>query len=762
VDQAVDAITSQASPRWLRLVRQGNVFRSFDSADGENWEWLGTDSLDLPSKTFVGLAITSHDAGQLCSAVVEQTSVTLPKLPLSTTGKVGRGDGLQGTYFPTMGLTGKSIQRVDPTVNFDWGWGAPADGIGYNNFSVRWEGELEAQFTEPYAIQIVSDDRARVWLNGDLLIDEWYEHAEQASTALVNLEAGKHYLIRIDYFENRGRAVARVLWSSPSTPQQIIPQSQLYSRIANQNGDGLPDLWKLAHGLNPTDRAGADQIVKGTGLTARQLYVSGFEPSAPVKQVGAWLSQDIGRVGVDGSAVLSGDAWTLQGSGADIWANVDGFQFVYQPWRGDAQIVARVLSQDNTDPWAKAGLMVRTSLRPDAAHLMLAATVQNGLSLIKREQDNQSATAQSAASPAAQPWLKLMRHGTVVNAFTSSDGVNWSWIDTQILNGDDPFYIGLAVGSHDNSKLGTATFDQVSIDKPEPDQPVSLSQGSGDGMAATYFDGSTGRSVNRVDSTVDFDWDIDSPMPGIGPAHFSVRWEASLEPQSSELYALHLLSDDGARLWMDDQLLIDAWTDHGPVEETVTVALEAGRLYAIRLEYFQRTGEAICKLLWSSPTIPKQPIPQSQLYSGPAPIITTYPQVSPGSIVLADSASSLSPKTTAIGKTSGHPSTGRLTPTITGVRNVDAVVGANPMAHLGRWEVDGSSIYAVDRRGWLEYRLTAPTADVFRIEILGASHNQVDPDPGFYLLVSVDGEYLGRLLLDAGFGRLGTVQVLTP
>jgi PA14 domain len=369
-------------------------------------------------------------------------------------------------------------------VNFDWGWGAPAEGIGRNQFSVRWEGELEAQFSEPYALHMTSDDRARVWLNGELLIDEWYEHGEQTSTALAKLEAGKRYLLRVEYFENRGRAVAKLLWSSPSTPQQAIPQSQLYSHLTNQSGDGVPDLWKVAHGLDPADASAADHLVNGTGLTARQLYESGFEPAAPGKPIGAWLSQDLGRVGLEGSAAASGDTWTVQGSGPDIWANADAFQFVYQPWRGDGQIVARVLSQENTDPWAKAGLMIRASLRPDAPHVLLAATPDHGLALLRRESPVQSTEAQPADSPSAQPWLKLVRLGAAVSAFTSSDGVKWSWIDTQSLDADEAVYIGLAVCSHDNSKLGTATFDQVTLSAPPtPTETQLAAPGLGDGPA---------------------------------------------------------------------------------------------------------------------------------------------------------------------------------------------------------------------------------------------------------------------------------------
>jgi regulation of enolase protein 1 (concanavalin A-like superfamily) len=761
VDQAVDAITPQASPRWLRLVRQGNVFQGFDSADGLNWEWLGTEALDLPSKTFVGLAVSSHDSAHLCTAAFEQVSLNTPKVSSVAAAKVGTGDGLQATYYPSMDLSGKGIARIDPTVNFDWGWGAPAEGIGRNQFSVRWEGELEAQFTEPYAIHMTSDDRARVWLNGELLIDEWYEYSEQTSTALANLEAGKRYLLRVEYFENRGRALAKMLWSSPSTPQQVIPQSQFYSHLANTSRDGVPDVWKVAHGLDPADASAADRPVNGAGLTARQLYESGFEPLAQAKPVGDWLGQDIDRVGPEGSAALSVDTWTVQGSGADIWANADAFQFVYQPWRGDGQIVARVRSQDATDPWAKAGLMIRASLQADAPHVMLAATPEHGLALLRREAPAQRTEAQPADSPTAQPWLKLVRLGSVVSAFTSSDGVKWSWIDTESLAADDAVYIGLAVCSHDNSKLGSASFVQVAVAKPDPERPVRLGQGSGDGLAATYFDGNTGKIVSRVDPSVNFDWDIDCPVEGIGPDFFSVRWEGTLEAPSAETYLLHVLSDDGARLWLDDQLLIDGWSDHGALEQTAKVTLQAGQQYSIRLEYFERTGEAICRLRWSTPSIAKQPIPQEQLYStaGAALLLNAEQPRGP-----SEAGSTLEPPAQAVDKAevSKDRSTSASAPAITGVRTVESVNGSEPVARLGAWNSEASAIYAVDRRGWLEYELNAPAADIYRLEVEGTSHNRFDLDSGFYLLLSVDGEYLGRELMDASFGRTGTIQVVTP
>src|SRR3974390_7906 len=75
-----------------------------------------------------------------------------------------------------------------------------------------------------------------------------------------------------------------------------------------------------------------------------------------------WVGQDIGPVGVAGSSSQSGDTFTVSGSGADIWGTVDAFQFDYQSLTGDATITARVISQANTNAWAKAGVMIRETL----------------------------------------------------------------------------------------------------------------------------------------------------------------------------------------------------------------------------------------------------------------------------------------------------------------------------------------------------------------------------------------------------------------
>ena len=587
----------------------------------------------------------------------------------------------------------------------------------------------------------------------------------------MNLEAEKRYLLRLDYFENRGRAVAKLLWSSPSTPQQVIPQSQLYSRVTDLDQDDLPDVWELANGFNPNDPSDGKEAPDGKKSANRKKFEDGFEAENARVQVAGlaeqWFSQDVGQVGPAGSALVANGVWKLTGSGADIWANADSFQYAYQTLRGDGQIVGRVVSQDNSDPWAKAGVMIRETLDPSSRHAMLAVTPEQGVVFLHRDEKERS-TAQELAGPRPGPvWLKLVRRGAVVTSFTSADGVKWEWVGTRKLDFPDELFVGLVVSSHDNSRLASATFDQVSLETIRPTEPADVVVGSGDGLAASYFDGTSGNVVTRIDPSVDFDWDIDSPVEGIGSDHFSVRWEGYCEPVSDELYALKVVSDDGARLWLDGQLVIDAWSDRGASADHVKMNLKAGRKYPIKLEYYERTLEAVVRLLWSTPHLAEQVIPQSQLYSKIAFVVANEekdPEQTGASTrgkAVASSAGSFVTAEAAREPGTANADAAQLDG-LGGFTNIDEVPGAAAVARLGQWEIEGTAIYAVDRRGYLEYEIRVPTANLYRLEIEGVTHNLLDVDPAFYLVVSIHGESLGRRVLDAGPDRNGQVHLFTP
>ncbi len=83
----------------------------------------------------------------------------------------GLSHGLTATYYSSEDLTGSSVTRVDPMVDFDWGKSSPEPSIPADNFSARWTGRIEAEHTEPYTYYVIADEGVRLWIDGNLVID---------------------------------------------------------------------------------------------------------------------------------------------------------------------------------------------------------------------------------------------------------------------------------------------------------------------------------------------------------------------------------------------------------------------------------------------------------------------------------------------------------------------------------------------------------------------------------------------------------------
>ena len=186
---------------------------------------------------------------------------------------------------------------------------------------------------------------------------------------------------------------------------------------------------------------------------------------------------------------------------------------------------------------------------------------------------------------------------------------------------------------------------------PRATAVTPIPAGSGTGLSAVYVDES-GTSVSRVDATVDFSWGLGSPAPSLKADGFSARWTGELEPRFSQTYTLTTLSDDGVRLWLDGKLVINNWTVHSAKQDTATVALVAGRRYAVKMEFFERTGAATARLSWASQSQAKQVVPKTQLYpavTAPPPPANVAPSVS--LTAPAAGASYAAPGTVSIGAT---------------------------------------------------------------------------------------------------------------
>src|SRR4051812_8061276 len=185
-----------------------------------------------------------------------------------------------------------------------------------------------------------------------------------------------------------------------------------------------------------------------------------------------WSSADIGNTGAAGSDSATGSGVTVSGAGADIWDTADAFHFRYQTINGNGTFVARVTHVDNTDGWAKAGIMLRESLAPGSRHVFVALNAANHGALFSRATTGGTTAFSLAAYDYAPMWLKLSRNGNTYEAFQSTDGSNWVPIGSAInITLPDTVYAGFAVSSHNYGTLCTATFDSVQFASALPSGP---------------------------------------------------------------------------------------------------------------------------------------------------------------------------------------------------------------------------------------------------------------------------------------------------
>ena len=220
-------------------------------------------------------------------------------------------------------------------------------------------------------------------------------------------------------------------------------------------------------------------------------------------------------------------------------------------------------------------------------------------------------TTVSATATAGQDFVP--QTGTI----TFVDGETEQSVSIPIINDDQPEgteTFNLAIDRVTGASAGQPRTTTISIFDDE--QP---SAGSGNGLAGEYFgDTSLANSLfARTDLQVDFDWDVGSPAPSVPADNFSVRWTGEVQPLYSETYTFSATTDDGVRLWIDDQLIIDQFIVQPETTHTGQITLTAGQRYDVRMEYFEAAGVALARLGWSSPRQAEEIIPTSQLYSDP-------------------------------------------------------------------------------------------------------------------------------------------------
>lgn len=384
---------------------------------------LTTTVRPVPAGTYV-LTVNVADNGPTPISDTANVTVTVYRSTL----KREMWTGLSGGTIAD--LTGTAAYAGAPNA-VDYLGAAEYSNIG-DNYGARTSGWFTAPATGSYYFYVASDDASELWLstNGDPANKvkiasvvgysnpkQWTAQASQKSASIA-LTAGTSYYLEVLHKEGGGGDHVAIGWQPTA-------------------GGAITDLPAVNLGVYPPAGTAANDL---TGA-------------------------DIGTVGASGSSSYNNGVYAVSGSGADVWGTADAFRFTSRAITGDCDIRARVTSQTNTDPWAKAGVMIRETLAADSKHADVVATPGNGFAFQYRPTAGGAST--NVAGPALNAnlnnWVRLVRAGNLFTAYSSADGTSWTTIGSTTITMGSPVYVGLMACSHVNATLSTATFDKVSV-----------------------------------------------------------------------------------------------------------------------------------------------------------------------------------------------------------------------------------------------------------------------------------------------------------
>lgn len=512
---------------------------------------------------------------------------TATPLPPTPTPKPVQITEWRGEYYNNVSLTGAPKVRNDKKIDFDWGYGSPMKGINADNFAVRWTRRLDFE-AKTYRFHVRVDDGVRLWVDGQLLIDQWRDGSTRTYSVERTMTQGKHD-VRVEMYERSGLATG-VFWREPV--------------------ESYPD-WKGEY-FNNTALSGAPILVRndkgidfawGEGAPAPGLPADNFgvrwtrQLHYPAGNHRFFVEVDDGvRLWVDGVLIIdrwhdgigrySGDIYLAEGThtvriemyehagGAMVrmwWARQEGFP----EWKGE--YFANPNLQGNP-------VVVRNDTKIDF---------------------NWGAGAPAAGLPAdnfAVRWTRQLHFSAGRYRFTVEvdDGARL-WVDGTLVidqwhdaigsySGD----ISLAEGAH---RVRMEMYERTggAMARLSWARQETFPEWRGEYFANPDLQGKP--VVVRNDAKIDFDWGRDAPAPGVPARDFSVRWTRTVKFEEGS-YRFCAKSDDGVRVSIDGgQPFIAEW--HDSPGETYCRKLHVTQgAHKIKVEYYDHLEFARIRVWW--------------------------------------------------------------------------------------------------------------------------------------------------------------------
>ncbi len=527
---------------------------------------------------------------------------------------LGNGNGLKGEYFKGTFFETLKYTQTDSKIDFDWGSLSPNKSkLGNDEFSIRWTGQLQPIYSEEYTFYLSSDDGVKMTLDGAVIFDSQSDEGVSAHSFTIALNAAQKYDISIEYTERSGDAYCNFEWESASQIRQTVPHTQLYSR-PQPSTDLLTfydacDFGGYSAGLKVGEYKLSDLNAMGIydNTIASLKVAKGFKVILYEEDYFQGASTEISS---DNSCL---DDWRDRTSSLKIKTNgisdLDGVYFLknrrsnyYMDVTGGINGVGEGANVQQWKVTPNINQQFKFIHLGDGTYSILAMHSQKSIEVKDFDQNN----------------------GGNVQQWTYYGSSNQKFIVVQ--SGSNGYYNLLAAHSGKMIEVETPQLEANVRQWTNNDQIEGqweliavddVKNGDGDGLKAEYYNGINfdNLRITIIDKAIDFNWGSSRPNAWTNPDNFSISWTGYLEPRSSGNYTFYINSDNGRRLWVNDQLIIDKWINDYGVEYVGDIALIANQKYPIKLEYFETNGGASCKLEWRGNQQGREVVPQSQLYS---------------------------------------------------------------------------------------------------------------------------------------------------
>lgn len=529
---------------------------------------------------------------------------------------MGTGNGLKAEYFQGSAFNTLESTRIDRAVDFDWGSGSPdVTNLGSDGFSLRWSGQIQPLYTQNYTFYATADGGSKLTINGTVLFDALTTEGTNTQTGTISLTAGEKYSISLEYVEQTGNASCMLEWVSTSQSRQVVPQIQLYTepvRAATSTGVvtafANTDFGGFSAGLKVGDYTLED--MKSVGLLDNDVASikvgMGFkvvlyeedhfggktlEVTAETANLGEWIDK------TSSIKVLTNGVTNLEGT----------YYLVNRSSKFNLDIAGGVGGVDNGATVQQWNVTENLNQRFKLKHL------GNGCYSVIAAHSNKGIEVKA----------NNLNNGAYLDQWTYFGGDHQQYI---IVSTGDGYHKLIAKHSGKIIEVVSNTIEAKARQWTDTNQTrgqwflnkvPELKNGGGDGLDADYYTGTNFTQLKNetVDETINFNWGNEAPNTSVGADNFSVRWTGKIQPRTSGVYTFYITSDNGRRLYIDNELIIDKWISDYDIEYSGTVSLEQYKFYDIRLDYFEENGGANCKLEWSSLEQPREIVPKSQLYS---------------------------------------------------------------------------------------------------------------------------------------------------